>query len=885
MPLVPGDRLGPYEIVASIGTGGMGEVYRATDTRLGRTVAIKVLPRHVGDNPTRRQRFGREARALASLSHPNICPLYDIGEQDGLPFLVMEALDGETLASRLVRGALLVDQVVRYAIEIADALDHAHRQGVIHRDLKPSNVMLTASSVKLLDFGVARLCATETNAGATPLQTGTVQTITEDETMVGTPQYMAPEQAEGRNVDARTDIFAFGALIHEMATGRPAFIGTSRAGVMAAILTHDPEPVSAARKTSAASATATGLADPVPPLLDDIVARCLAKDPGERWQTASDLRQALHWITDGPAARIHGSQRRPRVRRAWVVAAGLAGALSAAGFWAVALRTPSVSGAVSRFVLSVPEADTLITSGLALSPDGRTVVYVGQRHGTRQLFRHALDQLEPVPIAGTEGGDFPVFSPDGQWIGFFADNALKKVPASGGPAVTICPAGFRRGASWGPDDRIVFASGSSPDLMQVAATGGTPRALTSMTTWSGKRAEWPELTPDGRAVLYNVMVTGARDTARIVVRSLDTGMERDLVVGTNPRLSPTGQILFARAGELWAAPFDRNRLAITGSPMPVLEGLQINAGGMALFAMAHDGSLVHAAPGRSVVVGVDRTGRADVLLDVPRVYYGAPQPSPDGRRLVMAFSDQLASNPNIWTYDLERRLISRLTFGRSRDSAPLWTPDGQRIVFSSDRAGGTRNLFWTAADGSGVPEQLTRSLQPQNPNSWTRDGRVLAFTENSDIWALRVDFGRKPEPFLRTPYKEFAAAFSPDGRWLAYQSNDTNRDEIYVRPFPTGDGKWQVSTHGGVNPRWSPDGKELFYLADDTLMVAAITPRPTFQAAAPRALFRHALPWNYDGDLRFSVMPDGEQFLMLQPAGAPFQIQVTLNWAKELTAR
>jgi len=885
MPLAPGDRLGPYEIVASIGIGGMGEVYRATDTRLGRTVAIKVLPRHIADNLTRRQRFEREARALASLSHPNICPLHDIGEQGGVPFLVMEALDGETLASRLVRGALPVDQVVRYAIEIADALDHAHRQGVIHRDLKPSNVMLTPSGVKLLDFGVARLCATETHAGVTPLQPGTVQTITEDETVVGTPQYMAPEQVEGRIVDARTDIFAFGALIHEMATGRPAFTGTSRAGVMAAILTQDPEPVSAARKTSAPSATATGSADPVPPLLDDIVARCLAKDPGERWQTASDLRQALHWITDDPAARIRGSHRRPRVRRAWVAAAGLVGALSATGFWAVASRTTRVAGAVSRFVLSVPEADTLITYGLAFSPNGRDIVYVAQRHGTQQLFRRALDQLDPAPIMGTEGGEFPFYSPDGQWIGFFADNALKKVPAAGGTAMTICPAGFRRGASWGPDGMIVFASGSSPDVMQVAATGGAPKALTAIPAQSGKRAEWPELTPDGRGVLYTTMITGSRDTARIVVRSIDTGMERDLIAGTSPRLSPTGHLVFARAGELWAVPFDRNRLVITGSAMPVLEGVQVNSGGMALFAMGHDGTLVHAATGRSVIVAIDRAGQSQVLVGTPHLYDGMPQPSPDGHRLVMAFRDDFGSNPAIWTYDLEHGQLHRLTFGRSQDTAPLWTPDGHRIVFSSNRAGGAPNLFWTAGDGSGVPESLTSGPDPQKATSWTGDGSILAFTQNTtslDIWTLSINPPRQPEPFLRTPSKESAAALSPDGRWLAYGANDTGRDEIYVRPFPTGGGTWQISTEGGATPRWSSNGRELFYLADDTLMVAAIAPGHAFQAAAPRALFKHAQPWNYDGGLRFSVMPDGQHFLMQQPAGPPFQIQVTLNWVEQL---
>jgi serine/threonine protein kinase/Tol biopolymer transport system component len=879
-------RLGPYEIQAPLGHGGMGEVYRAIDTRLGRAVAIKVLPRHVADSPTRRQRFEREARALSSLSHPHICALYDIGEEDGLPFLVMEALDGETLTERLVRGALPIDQVVRHAIEMAGALDHAHRQGVIHRDLKPSNIMMTRSGVKLLDFGVARLCATETIAGASLLEMPTLQTITGEETIVGTPPYMAPEQLEARDTDARTDIFAFGAVVYEMATGRQAFEGRSRAGLIAAILEHDPEPISSARRASTESTIPASTRE-VPPLLDQIIERCLAKDPGERWQTANDLEQALRWIAEGLAATVRAPQRTSyRTQLAWGVAVGLAGALSAIGVWSVTSRAPSVAGSVARFALSVPETDTLITYGLALSPNGRNIVYVAQRNGTQQLFRHALDQLEAMPIAGSEGGEFPFFSPDGQWIGFFADNALKKVAATGGTAVTICPAGFRRGASWGRDGMIVFASGSSPDLMQVAATGGAPKRLTTMAT--GKRAEWPELTPDGRAVLYTAMAAGVLETARVVVRSLDTGTERDLVDGTNPRLSPTGHVVFARRGELWAAPFDRNRLAITGAPTPVLEGVQVNSGGMALFAVASDGSLVHAAPGRSIVVAIDRTGRAEVLLDVPRVYYGVPQPSPEGHRLAMAFSDHLASNPAIWTYDLERHLVSRLTFGRGWDSAPLWTPDGQRIVFRSDRAGGPPNLFWTAADGSGVVEQLTHSPNGQNANSWTRDGQILAFTENDrtpDIWTLRVDLTHKPEPFLRTPYKEFEPAFSPDGRWIAYESNEADRDEIYVRPFPPAGAKWQVSTRGGVTPRWSPDGKGLFYLTDDTLMVAAVRPGPTFQAAAPRALFRHSQPWNDDGRSRFSVMPDGQHFLMLQPAGAPFQIQVTLNWVEELKAR
>jgi len=882
-------RLGPYAIQAPLGQGGMGEVYRAIDLRLGRAVALKVLPWQIADSPTRRRRFEREARVLASLSHPHICPLYDIGEQDGLPFLVMEVLDGETLADCLVRGALSIDQVLRYAIEMADALAHAHRQGVIHRDLKPSNVMLTRSGVKLLDFGVARLCAAEAIAGDALLEKPSVHTITDEATMVGTPLYMAPEQLEGRDADARTDIFAFGAVVHEMATGRPAFEAKSRAGVIAAILEHNPEPVSAARRDSIASlSVVASIQDTVPPSLDRVIAKCLEKDPSERWQTAGDLKEALKWIAEGPAEAVHRSRRTARRHwLAWVAAVALVGACSAIGVWRVASTVPTPAGSIARFVLSAPETDRLEEFGLAFSPNGRNVVYVAQRDGRRQLFRRALDQIEVVPVAGTEGGVFPFFSPDGQWIGFFADNALKKVPVAGGTPVTICPAGFRRGASWGPDGMIVFASESSPDLMQVPATGGTPKALTAMTPQTGKRASWPELSSDGRVVLYNVMVVGNRDTARVVARSLDTGAERDLVAGLSPHLSPTGHLLFARPGELWAVPFDRDRLAITGSPMPALEGVQVNGGGLALYAMSRDGSLVHAASGRSVVVTVDRAGRADVLLDVSRVYSGVPVPSPDGHRLVMDFSDRFEDNPAIWTYDLERRQLSRLTFGSSYDSSPVWTPDGQRVVFSSTRAGGASNLFWTAADGSGNPEQLTRSPHGQVADSWRSGGRTLAFHEvdaTYRIWTLGIDPPHEPEPLLRTPDRASDAAFSPDGRWLAYAANDIDRPDIYVRPFPAGGGTWQVSAHGGRAPQWSGDGKELFYFTDDTLMVAAVRLGPTFYAAAPHALFRHKLSW-YEGSSPFSTMPDGRHFLMLQPVGAPFQFQVTLNWSEELKQR
>src|SRR5579864_801320 len=875
--LTPEFRLGAYEIQGPLGYGGMGEVYRSVDVRLGRIVAIKVVPWHVAERPTRRQRFEREAKILAGLSHPHICSLYDTGEQDGIPFLVMEALEGETLAERLVRGALPVDELLRHAIEMSMALEHAHRHGVIHCDLKPANVMLTPTGVKLLDFGIARLCAPDRAGDPAQPVPQRLQTVTDEDMLVGTPQYMAPEQLEGREPDPRTDIFALGAVIHEMATGRRPFEGESRAAVIAAILTEEPKPVSAIRTTSTD--------ETVPPLLDEVVARCLAKEAADRWQSASDLTQALKWTANGRSGSLRAPRRlQRRTGLRWVGGVVLTSLIAGLGIWK--FTRPSVAPLVSRFVLSVPETDTLITYGLTLSPDGRTVVYVAQRQGIRQLFRRPIDQIEPTRITGTEGGEFPFFSPDGQWIGFFADGALKKVPAAGGAALTICPAGFRKGASWGPNGTIVFASGSSPELMEVPATGGLPRALTTITK-SGVRAEWPELTPDGRAVLYTE-VAAAGASPRIIVRSLETGMERELLAGTSPRLSPTGHLVFARRSDLWAVSFDRARLAIGGSPAPVLQGVQVNSGGMALFAIARDGSLVDAAPGRSVVALVDRAGRSDVLVEAPEIYRGVPQPSPDGRRLAMAFSHQLSSNSAIWIYDLDLRTIRRLTFGGSQDVGPVWTSDGQRIVFSSDRAGVAPNLFWTAADGSGVPQQLTSSPNSQHATSWSKQGPIVAFTEVSEtanLWTLRLDATRQLLPFLRTAPQEFAGAISPDGRWIAYESNEAGRNEVYVRPFPKGEGRWQVSTDGGATPRWSADGTELFYLAGDTLMSAPVILGSAFQTAPPRAVFRRPQPWNYDGDAPFAVMPDAQHFLILQPTDPPFQLQVTLNWSLELTRR
>jgi Tol biopolymer transport system component/DNA-binding winged helix-turn-helix (wHTH) protein len=606
-----------------------------------------------------------------------------------------------------------------------------------------------------------------------------------------------------------------------------------------------------------------------------------------------DHGHAPKWNGGGRPETVGALQRTSiRLWRPWLMALALAGILGAVAMWSYAKKAPSVSRSVSRFTLSLPETDTFENDGgLAVSPNGRTLVYVAWHNGTRQLFRRALDQIEAVPIADTESASFPFFSPDGQWIGFFADDALlKKVPLQGGPTMTICPAGYRKGASWGPNGVIVFATNRSPDLMQVADTGGTPKPLTAMATQKGQRAAWPELTADGRAVLYTV-VSGSLDEAHIIVRSIDTGAERDLVPGTCPRLTPTGHLVFARSGALWAVPFDHQRLVVTDLPAKVLEGVEVfGEGGLALFSVSRDGSLLHATPGRAIVVARDRTGRSDVLLGVPHGYYKVPQPSPDGHRLAMAFSDRAGDKPAISIYDLDRRLMRRLTSERSLETDPLWTPDGQRIVFSSDRVGGL-HLFWTAADGSGVAEPLTSGLNGQRPASWTPDGRVLAFVGSnggplSDIWTLGVNSAQNPEPFVHTPDFVWASGFSPDARWLAYDSSESGQREVYVRPFPAAGGQWQVSSQGGAFPQWSPSRMELFYLdLEYQMMAVEVTSEPTFQAAAPRVLFASTgRPGRGAGQGGYSVMPDGEHFVMLQQVDAPRQLHVTLNWLDDLKA-
>jgi serine/threonine protein kinase/Tol biopolymer transport system component len=913
--LLRSQRLGPYEILSAIGAGGMGEVYRARDTRLDRIVAIKVLPAHLADEPERRERFEREARTIASLNHPHICTLYDIGRQDGIDFLVMEYLEGETLAQRLLKGPLPLEQVLQYAIEIADALDKAHRKGITHRDLKPGNVMLTKSGTKLLDFGLAKL--RQDAAPAIPLSqlpTATAKdAITQEGTILGTLQYMAPEQLEAKEVDARTDIFAFGSVVYEMATGRRAFVGRSQASIIGAIMSSEPLPMSSLQPMT-------------PPALDRLVKKCLSKEPEKRWQAASDVCDELKWIGDGGSqvalASTSGAKgiwalgRRPLILSLGTLLLG--SVVTGLAIWNLKPSPPPPQRPISRSVITLPPGQQLagLEDGpaLVLSPDGTHLVYVARQGGPQQLYLRSMDSLEAKPIPGTEGAVNPFFSPDGQWLGFFAGGKLKKVSVSGGAALTLGDADNPRGGSWGVQGIIAFVPTINGVLQQVPDAGGTPQPLTRLEKGETSH-RWPEFLPGGKAVLFSAGTGNSNWTnAQVAVQTVGTSERWNLIqTGTTPRYAPSGHLVYAQGGSLMAVPFDPHRLAVTGAAVPVAEGvLQSPINGDAQYSFSTTGSLAYVPGGVRAterrLVWVSRTG-AELPLAAPARAYRGPRLSPDGRRVAVHVGEQ---ESQVWLYDLSRETLTRFTFEGNRNNNPSWTPDGKRMAFSSNKEG-PLNIFWQLADGSGGLERLTSSEYPNFAISWSPDGQLLAFVELNpttgyDIWILRLGpssassgqalsggslrdsgqagQGRKAEPFLRTQFNEGVPRFSPDGRWLAYVSNESGRYEIYVQPYPGPGGKWQISTEGGNEPLWNPNGRELFYRSGDKMMAVDIATQLGFAAGKPRMLFEGRYEPSPVPATNYDVSRDGQRFLMLKPSeqaqAAPTQINVVLNWFEEL---
>ncbi len=889
MTLASGSKLGPYEIVGPLGAGGMGEVYRARDTRLERTVAIKILPASICADPMAKQRFEREAKTISGLNHPNICVLHDVGTQDGVDYLVMECVEGETLAKRLEKGPLPLEQTLKYGAQIAEALDKAHRNGIVHRDLKPGNVMLTATGAKLLDFGLAKPTAPMVTLATLTMAAPQHTPVTQEGMVVGTFQYMSPEQVEGKELDGRSDIFSLGAVLYEMLTGKKAFEGKTQLSVASAILEREPAPISAVKPM-------------MPPTLDHAIRRCLAKNPEERWQTARDLALELKWLAESnshvalaPAATAAGVRMRWRGAVLWGVASLLVTAVTGFAVWNL---KPVPPRPVSRLVITLPPGQRLAQlnqPGIALSPDGSHLAYVAIQGGKQQIYLRAMDSLEATPILGTEGAIYPVFSPDGQWVGFLAEQKMKKVPVNGGAAQTLTAATLANGVSWGSQGTIAFSAATSSFLQQVSEAGGEPQPMTRLEPGEVSH-RWPEFLPGGKTLLFAASTSSfSWSNSRIAVQSIRSGSRQNLLQGgTQPHYASSGHLVYAQGSTLMAVPFDAQSLAVTGAAVPVVENvLQAPATGAAQYSVSTTGSLVYIPGGVQAnqrrLVWVTRNG-AEQPVAAPARGYLFPRISPDGRRVAVGITE---NETQIWLYDLSRETLTRFTFEGTVGLNGVWTPDGNRIAFQSTKEG-IPTIYWQKADGSGGLERLTGGQSANVPMSWSPDGQLLAFIDvnpstQRDIWVLRVG-DRKAEPFLRTRFDESVPRFSPDGHWLAYVSNESGRYEIYVQPYPGPGGKWLISTEGGTEPNWNPNGRELFYRSGDKMMAVDITTQPSFAVGKPRVLFAGPYELSPATSPDYDVSPDGQRFLMLKPAeageaAAPTQINVVLNWFEELKRR
>ena len=881
-----GSQISHYKIISKLGQGGQGEVYLAEDSRLDRKVALKILPEHLSERADLRERFEREARAVSSLNHPHICTLHDIGEQDGIHFLVMEHLEGESLADRLEKGALSLEQTLEYAIQIADALDKAHRQGVVHRDLKPGNIMLVKSGAKLLDFGLAKLKATEAteeNLSALPTEQAN---LTAEGTILGTLQYMAPEQLEGKETDSRTDIFAFGAVVYEMATGKRAFEGSSQASLIAAIMGQEPRPMAELQPMT-------------PQLLDQTVKKCLAKDPDERWQTATDLVTSLKWVTEVgttmdslPAGASPASWKRAIP---WSVA-GLLGIFALWSLWPSAPTELSIS---QRLTLNLPSLYIQSSFGrtMVLSPDGQHLVYAGHTEGTEHhLFRRSMDQFDDVLISETEAARNLFFSPDSKWVGFLSttDGNLKKVSVMGGSPQPICDVKFTmRGASWGPDGNIIFGMvGPKAGLYQVSASGGSPQQLTEADSERDEEDHrWPHILPGGKDVLFTIRVSGPDDSNnRIAVLSLETGEWKTLIQGGNDsQYAPTGHLLFVRSENLMAVPFDLASLEVTGDAVPVMGNISLSPQGMANLTFSGDGTLIYLPTGQvsnSSLVWVDRDGRSEPLLERQGTI-DEPRLSPDEQRITFTMWNE--AGRHVWIFDPDRGTTNPLTFDR-QNARGIWTPDGNAIIFASNRSGFFS--IYSIPAGGGEAEPLVMRGRNLVVTSLSRGGEFL-FSPGptlSDIWVSSLEGDREPQPIRENRFHERSAVFSPDGQWIAFTSDRSRTDEIYVQPYPSEGGIErieQISNNGGRQPVWSHDGRELFYRSDDSMMVVPIQMEPTFKAGAPQLLFEGAYSDAYYGSTsNYDITDDGQRFLMVKSSalrGTGDTLRVVLNWFEELT--
>jgi Tol biopolymer transport system component len=878
--VLTGRRIGIYEIQQPLGAGGMGEVYRARDPKLGRDVAIKLLPAHLTADPDRLARVEREARTLALLNHPHIGAIYGLEDADGVRALILELIDGETLADALAGGPLPLKRALTVAGQMADALDHAHRRGVVHRDLKPSNIMLTKAGAKLLDFGLAKwaqpLILAESTLTAT--RSADPRNLTREGTILGTLRYMAPEQLEGREADARADIFAFGAVLHEMVTGRKAFEGPSEASLIAAILTAQP-------------AAPSTILPSIPARLDRVVQKCLDKDPDNRWQSARDLADELSWIASeiGQPVPIAQRTRATGLRMAAFAALAAAGTAGWTGWSLARARQTATPGAITRFVVQPPEG--IVPNFFDISPDGSLVAYIGMDRGQRRLFLRRMDQFEAVPLQGTEGASDPFFSSDGQWVGFFADHRILKVDVRTGAAPIVLSTGVGAFGSWSSDGTIVFANVGT-GVRRMSAEGGEPREITTVRKPAEYDHHSPQLLPGGAALLLTVHQGVERFS--IAVESLASGQRQIIIESAFAgRYLPSGHIVFASGSTIRAVPFDVRRLAVTGPPITLVEHVAtVPNDGIGGFRVSATGSLVY-APERPIagrtLTWIDRSGAETPLPISPRGFTSA-RVSPDGTRLAFAAAD--GDREDIWTYDIATQALHRATFEDS-NRVPLWSKDGKRIVYETLRRG-AHSLNWQPADGSGAPDLLRSSANRLHPGAWTPDGRALLYVESppndrGDILRMRLDGDRTPEPVIQKRGEGFYdyPSFSPDGHWLSYTSDTSGHAEVYVQPYPDPGPPRQVSVDGGHVGQWARDGRELFIRNAGQIFAVPVTIANGFSAGRPVRLFESRYVAERLTGIPYDLAADG-RFLMIKRSEheqSPPRLNVVLNWTDELTRR
>jgi len=882
MALKAGMKLGPYEIVAPLGAGGMGEVYRASDTRLERTVAIKVLPEQFSKDTELKQRFEREAKTISSLNHPHICTLYDVGHQDGIDYLVMEYIDGESLAQRLLKGPLSTDQMLKIGVQIADALDKAHRNCITHRDLKPGNIMLTKSGAKLLDFGLAKptlaIKAAANNNVAT--RTGALNPISRQGHIAGTLEYMSPEQVEGREADPRSDIFALGAVLYEMATGKRAFEGKSTISVASAILEKDPEPISKIQPMS-------------PPAFEHVVKTCLAKEPEERWQSSADVARELRWISEsGFQAGIPSplpSLRKKRDRAIWIAIGVTSVVLAAYGGWQRGQRGHGQTPVHLTVVL--PAGKVLLnnsTHPLAVSPDGSTIVFSAYNENRKsQLYLRKLDAFVSTPIAGSEDGMTPFFSPNGEWLGFVsANNQLKKVLLGGGSTSLTDTAG-PIGGSWAEDDTIYFVKSFTSGIYAVPAGGGQPRQITQTGTTPNDRVHmWPNVLPGARGLIFTVWTGRSFNDARIEGLSFKTGRRKVLIEGgTDARYVPNGYLAYAHNGTLFVVRFDPEQLEVKGAPVPIIEGVMSGASnGDAAYAVSQNGTLVF-EPGSLTsfqynLVWMDRRGKAANITQEVRPY-AFPAISPDGKRIALTLQ---SSTFDVWVYDLARDTLTKASFG-SDDYRPHWSPDGKMLAYDSSMSG-HQQVYVKHDTAQGSDEAVTDGPENKALYDWTKDGREVVFGRQNkgagwDIYAALIHGDHKTRPLVEAPFNQTDACVSPDGKWLAYVSDESGQDEVFVQAMNAPGTRVQISRDTGSEPRWARSGNELLYVSKDWVMSVKFASGAALNPGKPVVLFEDKRDWSgYDlaRDGRLLVARKAEE------KGGGTQINVVLHWFDEMEA-